>query len=55
MKKFLDYAICVFSVSFIIWLVASWVDINQNNNPFEENYKDYADWNFFVITDGIWD
>ena len=39
----------IVSIVFVVWIVASWVDINQHNNPMEEDYKDYAKWNMFEI------
>lgn len=43
---------CVLSVLFVVWVAASWIDINQHNNVFDDDYKDYASWNLFEIVFG---
>lgn len=41
------------SAAFFLWIVVSFFDINAHNHPFEDDYKDYAEWNFFnVMFDG---
>lgn len=47
--KILENVMTIVSITFVVWIVASWVDINQHNNPMEEDYKDYAKWNMFEI------
>ena len=47
--KILENVMTIVSIVFVVWIVASWVDINQHNNPMEEDYKDYAKWNMFEI------
>ena len=47
--KIFENAMTVVSIAFVVWIVASWVDTNQHNNPMEEDYKDYAKWNMFEI------
>ena len=47
--KTLENVMTIVSIAFVVWIVASWVDINQHNNPMEEDYKDYAKWNMFEI------
>ena len=47
--KILENVMTVVSIAFVVWIVASWVDTNQHNNPMEEDYKDYAKWNMFEI------
>ena len=47
--KILENVMAIVSIAFVVWIVASWVDINQHNNPMEEDYKDYAKWNMFEI------
>ena len=47
--KILENVMTIVSIAFVVWIVASWVDINQHNNPMEEDYKDYAKWNIFEI------
>ena len=47
--KILENVMAIVSIAFVVWIVASWVDTNQHNNPMEENYKDYAKWNMFEI------
>ena len=47
--KILENVMTIVSIAFVVWIVASWVDINQHNNPMEEDYKDYANWNMFEI------
>jgi len=38
----------VISICMGIWLFASWVDTNAHNNPFENDYGQFAEWNAFV-------
>lgn len=38
----------VASVIFGLWIFASWVDVNAHNDYFVSDYKDFADWNFFI-------
>lgn len=40
--------LCVASVIFGLWIFASWVDVNTHNDYFASDYKDFADWNFFI-------
>ena len=47
--KILENVMTIVSIAFVVWIVASWVDINQHNNPMEEDYKDYAKWNMFEV------
>ena len=47
--KILENVMTIVSIAFVVWIVASWVDTNQHNNPMEEDYKDYAKWNMFEI------
>lgn len=47
--KILENVMTIVSIAFVVWIVASWVNINQHNNPMEEDYKDYAKWNMFEI------
>ena len=47
--KILENVMTIVSIAFVMWIVASWVDTNQHNNPMEEDYKDYAKWNMFEI------
>ena len=47
--KILENVMAIVSIAFVVWIVASWVDTNQHNNPMEEDYKDYAKWNMFEI------
>ena len=47
--KILENVMAIVSIVFVVWIVASWVDTNQHNNPMEEDYKDYAKWNMFEI------
>ena len=47
--KMLENVMAIVSIVFVVWIVASWVDTNQHNNPMEEDYKDYAKWNMFEI------
>lgn len=37
---------------FLIWVLLSFINTNMHNQPFEDGYKDYADWNFFSIVFG---
>ena len=47
--KILENVMAIVSIAFVVWIVASWVNTNQHNNPMEEDYKDYAKWNMFEI------
>ena len=47
--KILENVMAIVSIAFVVWIVASWVDTNQHNNPMEEDYKDYAKWNMFEV------
>lgn len=53
MKKFKENILLVLAAIVILWGVASFVDINLHNNPMEEDYKDYASWNFFTIIENL--
>ena len=47
--KIVENVMTIVSIAFVVWIVASWVDTNQHNNPMEEDYKDFAKWNMFEI------
>lgn len=47
--KVLDNVITVMCIVLVVWIVASWVNINQHNNPMQNDYKDYANWNMFEV------
>ena len=49
MKNVIDKVITILAVLFIVWIVASFFNIGLHNHPFDEDYKDYANWNFFVL------
>ena len=49
MKNIIDKIITTIAVLSIVWIVASFFNIGLHNNPFDENYKDYASWTFFVL------
>ena len=40
--------LCIVSVTFGLWLFASWVDVNAHNDYFANDYQDFANWNFFI-------
>jgi hypothetical protein len=40
------YVICVI---FIVWIVASFIDVNAHNDVFAEDYGNYASWNVFEL------
>jgi hypothetical protein len=40
MKKFFNY---------LVWLAVSWIDTNEHNDPFSEDYKNYSQWNAFEV------
>lgn len=48
-KKFFSFIVTLIVIAFLIWLVISWIDINQHNNPFSNDYLNYAKWNLFEI------
>ena len=47
--KVFDSVITIMCIAFVMWIVASWVNINQHNNPMQEDYKNYAKWNIFEV------
>lgn len=47
--KVFDSVITIMCIAFVMWIVASWVNINQHNNPMQEDYKNYAKWNMFEV------
>ena len=49
MKNILDKIVTTLAVIFIVWIVASFFNIGLHNHPFDDDYKDYASWNFFVL------
>ena len=48
MKRFIGNAIAVISFLFLLWIVASWINILAHNNPYSGDQK-YAPNNIFVI------
>jgi hypothetical protein len=46
MKKVIP---CLISILFIIWIIASVVDVNLHNQVFSETYQNFATWNLFTI------
>lgn len=50
--KVFDKVWYLLSIALVIWIFASWVNINSHNNPMEEDYKDYADWNIVTMVFG---
>jgi hypothetical protein len=49
MKKFFNYLVCLLGFCFIVWLAVSWIDTNEHNDPFSEDYKNYSQWNAFEV------
>lgn len=49
MKKKIGNLIAILGVVFAVWIIASWININNHNNPFEEDYQQYASWNYFTL------
>ena len=47
--KILDNVITTMCIALVMWIVASWVNINQHNSPMQEDYKNYAKWNMFEV------
>lgn len=39
----------VFGIILVVWIIASWVDINCHNDPFTNDYQDYSSWNYFNL------
>lgn len=33
----------------MIWVIVSFFNIGLHNDPFQDDYKDYWDWNFFQV------
>ena len=49
MKKVLDNIFVGVGVILIIWIVASFINIGLHNDPFDDDYKNYWEYNFFVL------
>ena len=47
--KILDNVIITMCIALVMWIVASWVNINQHNSPMQEDYGNYAKWNIFEV------
>ena len=47
--KILDNVITTMCIALVMWIVASWVNINQHNSPMQEDYENYAKWNIFEV------
>ena len=47
-KKILNLS-TIISVMFMLWFVASFIDVNLYNTPFTDNYGQFANWNLFAI------
>lgn len=52
MSKKLGKILTITGISFLLWVFVSWIDINNHNDPFNENYKDYSNWNYFTLIFG---
>lgn len=39
----------VIEILLLIWIVASFIDVNLHNNYFNPNYQQFADWNLFIM------
>lgn len=48
MKNFIN-VVCVIGGILLFWIFASWIDINNHNGVFSEDFGDYASWNFFIV------
>jgi hypothetical protein len=48
MKKFVNVVATIGAI-LLFWIFASWVDVNNHNNVFDDDYHNYASWNFFEI------
>ena len=49
MKKVLDWFFTVLGLVLVIWVVGSFFNIGLHNDPNSEDYKDYWEYNFFVL------
>ena len=47
--KVIGNIVAVVGIIILFWILVSWVDINNNNDPLNKNYKNYANWNFFTV------
>ena len=47
--KAFDSIVTIMCIAFVMWIVASWVNITQHNNPMQAAYKNYAKWNMFEV------
>lgn len=48
MKKFVNVVATIGAI-LLFWIFASWVDVNNHNDVFDDDYHNYASWNFFEI------
>lgn len=52
MKKwFKENLGAILGVLVVVWIVASWVNVNAHNDPFASGYGDFAWWNLFNVFD----
>ena len=49
MKKAILNVLTVIAILFFLWVGMSVIDVNRHNNPFSENYQNYAEWNMFEL------
>ena len=49
MKKAISNLIIIINVLFLIWFIASIININLHNSILNANYGNFAKWNLFVL------
>lgn len=40
------------AIAFILWIFLSWCNVNKCNSIANDNYKNYASWNIFLLMEG---
>jgi len=41
--------ILIIGIFLLAWIFVSFCDTNVHNDPFDEDYQNYASWNFFEV------
>jgi len=41
--------VTLLSIAFLVWIIASTIDVDMHNMPYHKNYGQYASWNLWEI------
>lgn len=52
MKEKIGTILAILGFCAFLWFGASIVDVGMHNDPFAEDYKEYQEWNAFLIMFG---